>query len=239
MFSPRPSAAMRNYPSLHRLPAVSALCAVLLTLTACQTTGNNDVTGSVVAASRSEQDGRREIEIWGARYKQNQKDAEAAIRYAAALRATGQATQAVAVLEQAAIHHPKNKVVLGDYGRALAETGNLQQAHDVLSRAHSPDQPDWRILSAQGAVLDQMGRHEEAQRHYASALKIAPDAPSVLSNLGLSYALSKNLGKAEETLRRAAARPDAEPRVRQNLALVVDLREHSPEAGASADLASR
>ena len=34
-----------------------------------------------------------------------------------------------------------------------------------------------------------------------------PDEPSVLSNLGLSYALSKNLPEAEETLRRAAAQP--------------------------------
>ena len=47
----------------------------------------------------------------------------------------------------------------------------------MLERAHSPDQPDWRILSVQGAVLDQMGRHADAQRYYASALKIIPDEP--------------------------------------------------------------
>ena len=45
---------------------------------------------------------------------------------------------------------------------------------EVLGRAHSPDQPDWHILSAQGAVLDQMGRHAEAQRYYLTALKIVP-----------------------------------------------------------------
>ena len=39
-----------------------------------------------------------------------------------------------------------------------------------------------------------------------SALKIAPEEPSVLSNLGLSYVLSKDLPKAEETLRRANSR---------------------------------
>jgi Flp pilus assembly protein TadD len=96
--------------------------------------------------------------------------------------------------------------VLGEYGRALAEAGNFQQAFEVLERAHSPDQPDWRVLSAQGAVLDQMGRHTEAQRYYLTALKIVPDEPSVLSNLGLSYALSKDLPNAEATLRRETAR---------------------------------
>ena len=102
----------------------------------------------------------------------------------------------------------------------------------MLERAHSPDQPDWRILSVQGAVLDQMGRHE-AQRYYASALKIMPDEPSVLSNLGLSYALSKDLKRAEETLRRASASGSVDKRVRQNFALVVGLQGRFAEAERS------
>ena len=93
-----------------------------------------------------------------------------------------------------------------------------------------PDDPDWRILSAQGAALDQLGRYEEARQYYASALKIAPEEPSVLSNLGLSYVLSKDLPKAEETLRRAHSRADADPRVRANLALVVGLQGRMAEA---------
>ena len=134
------------------------------------------------------------------------------------------------MLEQATIHHPKNTLLLGAYGRALADTGGYSQALEVLSRAHTPDQPDWRILSVQGAVLDQMGRHDDARRYYASALKIIPDEPSVLSNLGLSYALSKDLRKAEEILRQASERQGAEQRVRQNLALVVGLQGRYAEA---------
>ncbi len=78
-----------------------------------------------------------------------------------------------------------------------------------------------------------MGRHEEAQRHYLTALKIVPDEPSVLSNLGLSYALSKDLKNAEATLRRAAAQQPVDPRVRQNLALVVGLQGRFAEAEKS------
>jgi Flp pilus assembly protein TadD len=128
--------------------------------------------------------------------------------------------------------------VLGAYGRALADAGNFQQALEVLNRAHSQDQPDWRILSVQGAVLDQMGRHADAQRYYASALRLMPDEPSILSNLGLSYALAKNLPQAEATLRRAAEQNGAEPKVRQNLALVVGLqgRFQDAEQIASKDL---
>ena len=61
-------------------------------------------------------------------------------------------------------------------------------------------------------MLDELGRHAEAQRYYASALKIKPDDPSVLSNLGLSYALAKDLKNAEvdiATRRRLSGRRPA------------------------------
>jgi len=82
----------------------------------------------------------------------------------------------------------------------------------------------------QGAVLDQMGRHDEARGYYDSALKIRPEDPSVLSNLGLSYMLSKDLPRAESTLRRAYGSGAADPRVRQNLGLVVGLQGRFTEA---------
>ena len=71
--------------------------------------------------------------------------------YARGLRATDQRAQAVAVLEQASIRNPTNMPLLGAYGRALAEAGDLNQALEVLGRAHTPDNPDWRVLNAQGA----------------------------------------------------------------------------------------
>ena len=100
----------------------------------------------------------------------------------------------------------------------------------MLSRAHTPDNPDWRILSVQGTALDRLGRHDEARRYYANALKIKPDEPSVLSNLGMSYVLSKQLAKAEETLRRAYGSARADTRIRQNLALAVGLQGRFAEA---------
>jgi Flp pilus assembly protein TadD len=212
-------------------------------LSGCTTSGLSDITGSIdetaekAEASRAN-DPRRDIEVYQERYRSDPKDAEAALRYGKALRATGQRAQAVAVLEQASIAHPGNKLLLAAYGRALADNGNFQQAFDVLGRAHSPDDPDWRLLSAQGATLDQLGRYEEARQYYASALKIAPGQPSVLSNLGLSYVLSKELPKAEETLRRAYSLGRSDSRVRANLALAVGLQGNFAEAEkiARADL---
>jgi Flp pilus assembly protein TadD len=198
----------------------------------CQTM--SDVTGSITSKSEAspspESDSRRAVDVDGERYRANPRDANAALAYGQALRATGQRAQAVAVLEQATIANPGNKALLGGFGRALADNGNFQQAFDVLTKAHSPANPDWRILSVQGTVLDQMGKHDEARRYYDTALKIVPDEPSVLSNLGMSYVLTKELPKAEEILRRAYAGGKADARVRQNLALVVGLQGRYAEA---------
>lgn len=225
---------MRQQSSLARLLASAAVTAMLAAgLGGCQTM--SDITGSITpskaeAGANPDTDPRRALEVYGERYRGNPKDADAALRYGQALRATGQRSQAVAVLEQATISHPGNKALLAAYGRALADNGSFQQAFDVLGRAHTPDNPDWRILSVQGTALDQLGRHDEARRYYASALKIVPDEPSVLSNLGMSYVLSKDLPKAEENLRRAYGSARADTRVRQNLGLVVGLQGRFAEA---------
>ncbi len=234
---------MRLTPSRSaRLLASAALVTAIAAMAAgCQTTQSAATTGSLALVSpenRSEADWRRDLADYGPQYRANPDKIDVALRYAQALRATGQRAQALAVLQRASIARPHDKVVLGEYGRALADSGDFQQAFDVLGRAHSPDQPDWHILSAQGAVLDQMGHHNDAQRFYLTALKIVPDEPSVLSNLGLSYALSHDLPKAEEALRRAATHQPVDPRVRQNLALVVGLegRFADAESIARADL---
>lgn len=230
---------MRQQHRLARLLASAAAAAILsVGLAGCQTTGLSDITGSLGSRSDSRADARSDADrksvtaddASGERFRANPKDAEAALRYGQSLRASGQREQAVAVFEQATLSNPGNKALLAGYGRALADNGNLQRAFDVLTSAHTPANPDWRILSVQGAVLDQMNRHDEARGYYAAALKIRPEEPSVLSNLGLSYMLSKDLPKAEATLRRAYGSGNADPRVRQNLGLVVGLQGRFAEA---------
>lgn len=219
--------------SLASRPARYLLSAlVLLALGGCQTTGIEDITGALGGKSEaaSKADGKPDMDALRERYRAKPSDPNVALDYGKALRESGQSAQAVAVLEQAVLGHPRNKALLAGYGRALADNGNFQQAFDVLSKAHSPDNPDWRLLSVQGTALDQMGRHDEARSYYASALKIAPGDPGVLSNLGLSYMLSRDLPKAEEALRQAYASPRASARVRQNLGLVVGLQGRFAEA---------
>ncbi|MEA2833811.1 MAG: hypothetical protein QOG66_2013 [Methylobacteriaceae bacterium] len=172
----------------------------------------------------------RFAEEWGQRYDRNPKDKTTAMTYAHALRALGQHAQAVAVLQGLAARNPQDREILGAYGKSLADAGRLKEAAAVLVNAHTPERPNWSILSAQGSVADQLGEHDQAQNYYKAALRMRPDEPSVMSNLGLSYALDKKLPDAEQTLRDAANNPQADMRVRQNLALVLALEGKFGEA---------
>ena len=220
-----PAAAKRN---LIARGLVFLLLVPALGLAGCSST-LNDVTASInrsppPAKLPSDEAGvRRFAEDWGARYDKNPKDKTAAIAYAKALLALKQTSQAVAILQGLAIQYPQDMSVLAAYGKGLVSAGQLNQAADVLSRAHTPEKPDRSVVSAQGTIADELGDHVTARRYYDEALKIRPDDPGVLSNLGLSYALSRQLPRAEETLKEAALQPGADMRVRQNLALVLAL----------------
>jgi Flp pilus assembly protein TadD len=207
--------------------AISLIVACGIALGGCNKVSMSDVTGSIGPSTdmptNNEAALRKFSDEWGDRYETNRRDKKTALTYARALRALGQHAQACAVLQGAAILNPTDMQVLGEYGKALADAGRLREAADILSKAHTPERPNWSILSAQGSVADQLGDHAQAQGYYDAALKIRPDDPTVLSNLGLSYALARDLPRAEATLRRATAQPRADMRVRQNLALVLAL----------------
>ncbi len=208
---------------------------LLLALALGGCVSNSDVTGSIATAVPTSDGALRTYAAdWGRRHDADPGDPVAAINYARALRGLTQYAQASAVLETAAVKHPYDREVLAAYGKALGDAGRLKEAAEVLSRAHTPEHPDWTVLSAQGTVADQMGDHAAALGYYQAALKIAPGEPSVLSNLGLSYALAKQLPSAEDTLRSAAASARADMRVRQNYALVLALEGKFQEAEAVA-----
>jgi len=223
----------------YRLGLTIAVCFAALAAAGCQGTGGlGDVTGSIgrsrASQPRTASDWQAERESWAKRYDANQKDRDAAFYYARALRGLDQNAQALAVLQNAVLVHQNDRDLLGAYGRSLADNGRLQEADEVLSRAHSPERPDWRILSAQGTVADQLGDHARAQQIYQAALKLAPGEPTVMSNYGLSLALSRHLPEAERVLTEAVTSDRADIRVRQNLVLVLGLQGRFGEAEALA-----
>ncbi|MEL7229322.1 MAG: tetratricopeptide repeat protein [Pseudomonadota bacterium] len=213
---------------------ITTTLAVALALTGCAS--KRLTTGSVPAhlkkpvSQMNQSELRQATDYWQARYEKAPKNKVSGLQFATALRMTGRAEQALAVMQQVAIHHPEDRQVLGAYGKALAGAGQLQKALQTVQRAQRPDKPDWKLYSAEGAIYDQLGKPKLARNSYRKALDLKPGDPSVLSNLGMSYLLVGDLRASETYLRQAVNRPGADSRVRQNLALVIGLQGRFKEA---------
>lgn len=219
----------RHARFLRRLLAGSALA---MLLAGCQTASSPEPTytgaiGSSAVINPSDlspEQALAAVQKWGAAYSRDEKDKTAALNYAAALRAAGQTSQAVAVVRKAVIYHPDDREVLAALGKGLAADGKFEEALATVRRAQRTDNPDWQLLATEGGILDSVGQHDKARDLYGQALVLAPGEPQILNNLGMSYVLTNELQQAEAVLSQAAASPRATLKIRQNLALVLGLR---------------
>ena len=192
-----------------RLLASAAVLAALA-VGGCSTTtgsGSPDTTGSIAPTPRRAPlcNGGRRWMPGAQRYRANPADPDAAIRYAQALRASASARR-----PPPSSSNPRSTI------RTTAPCSAPMAARSpttaTSSRRSTCSTAPIRRTSPTGASCRCRARCSTRwaamptrSGYYASALRLMPDEPSVLSNLGLSYALSKNLPEAETTLRRAAA----------------------------------
>jgi Flp pilus assembly protein TadD len=220
---------VRIHPTLKSLRIVLLAGVAALALSACASnrTSMQDpiTTGSISGDAAS-------LAQMAARYKAHPRDKVTIIYYAAALRAAGQPEQAASVIENGLTVHRDDLDLRIAYAKALTAAGRFSQALTVADDAIDPASPDWNALLVKGAILDQNGRNDEARALYTQALLIAPNESSLEANLGLSYAMTNDLEKAEQHLRKAVTMRGANGQVRQNLALVLGLQGRFDESRA-------
>ncbi|MGD9785363.1 MAG: tetratricopeptide repeat protein [Hyphomicrobiaceae bacterium] len=151
------------------------------------------------------------------------------------LRANGDLEGAAAALDQ---DSSGDIAVIKERGLLALERGRIAEAKTLLGKADKKSTaPDWRIKSALGSALAASGDQPAAQKAFAEALVLAPDHPSILNNLALSYALDGRHAEAEKMLRRAATSRSANGRAKQNLALLLGLSGQIEEARAVSEAA--
>ena len=228
------------------MPRARRHIAILLALaSAALLAGCNKTTGQLTGASDISTASTAPVSYealaeLGRKWEADPSDVNKGLAYANGLESIGQVNEQLGVYRKLSESNPGNAKLLSLYGRKLAAAGHSAEAVPVLERAAQSSDADWRVYSALGSAYDEQGLYQKARAQYQKALAIDPQNLSVLNNLGMSYALEGNLKEAEATLRQADALPrsGAEPRIRQNLALVVGLQGRFEEASklASEDL---
>lgn len=211
-----------------------------LALAGCQqSTAKLDSSASLATASTAPVSMEQTADL-GAKWQADPGNINLGLAYANALEAGGQTSQQLDVYAKLSAANPSNTTLAGLYGKKLLIAGRAAEAVPQLEMAARAPDADWRIHSALGTAYDQQALYPKARAEYQAVLNTDPQNLTVLNNFGMSFALEGNLKQAEATLRKADSLPksSAEPRIRQNLALVVGLQGRFDEASqiASKDL---
>ena len=166
--------------------------------------------------------------FWSREYQLNPADLEAAVNLAATVRKMGNASKAVEITQTTRALYPTDPYLTAEYAAALIASERGAEAIKPLDGALRTASGYARLWSLKGAALDQTEQYDHARKHYMQALKITPNDPNVMANLGLSYALSGDPKTAVTWLQRAAAQPGAGAHIQQNLDLVMRLAGQQP-----------
>ncbi len=205
-----------------------------LGLGGCNRPSMCDVTGSIGGSDSlpaSDAALRQYAEEWGRRYDTNRTDKRIGMNYARALRALRSIRRRSPCCAAWRSRNPRDMEVLGAYGKALADDGKLQEASKVLENAHTPERPNWSILSAQGSVADQMGDHERARELlWRRAEDPAERSDRHVQPRPVLCAVAQSADGRSDAAQAARDQPAADMRVRQNLALVLALQGKFGEA---------
>jgi len=110
---------------------------------------------------------------------------------------------------------------------ALRQPADALKAFDRAAKMRAGDD---QAMNGQAVALDQLGRHDEAQRIYQAILQKEPSNIKVRSNYALSLAFAGKYDEAADILNSLAQVPDSDDRIRQNLALVYGLAGNSGQA---------
>ena len=163
-------------------------------------------------------------------YNHNPANAQLGLYLSNALRACGRYVEASDAAERTLLVAPDNIDVLVAAARARIAGDSAFYAIQPLQHAISLKSNDWQLYSLLGVAYDQVKRPDDAQGAWATALKLSPNNPAVLTNIAMSKVSAGDLAGAEPLLRTAAAQTGATLQIRQNLALVLGLQGKMPEA---------
>lgn len=206
-------------PTRPRTGAALALCG-LLALAGCNQppASQGQATAHVADAALNAGYPQMALNVANAILARNPRSVTALTARADALYALHRRDEAAADDRKALAIDPEDPAANAGLGRILLQSD--PHAAERLLRVALRRRPDDPVVLANlGVALDLQQRHVEAQAEYRRALQIAPSSAATKTNLGLSLALSGDEAGAEAVLGPVAARPDASPSARDNLAV--------------------
>jgi Flp pilus assembly protein TadD len=145
------------------------------------------------------------------------------IAYGDALRRSGEFDDALKVFETVLETHQDHIEALEGKGLSLMALGKTSDAGRAFQQVMQRDSGRWRTLNALAILFVTRDLVPEAMAYYAEALRVSPNNPAILNNVGLSQAAIQNWPRAIRAMEQAVQAASSDHRRKQielNLALV-------------------
>jgi predicted Zn-dependent protease len=177
---------------------------------------------------------------------------EARLQLAEAADASGDSDLAITMYSAAAASAPSNVALQLRCADALARSGKIGQARQLLmDRLHqNRGQPDLiralalaqfdrilarnprdvRALGDKAVALDLLGQHATAQATYREVLALTPNDPAATNNLAVSMMLEGHIHQALETLEPMQDAGTSPPRLKVNLGILYALNGNAEQS---------
>jgi Flp pilus assembly protein TadD len=226
-------AKWRQLGAVIALSALVAACGNDLNKDADAGKGKSDLTRSLIdaaATAKSQGDMATAVTYYRSALSREPDNTGAAIGLMQSLRMSGGLDEARGVAAKVIASKVTDPAVIAEAGKVKLATGQVDDAIRLLKQATSDNGKDSSSLAALGLAYDRLGEFQQADAYYNKALAIAPNDANVLNDYALSQLMANNLADALNLMQRAAASPNADLRVRQNLALVYALSGNMTKA---------
>lgn len=176
---------------------------------------------SAAKAAIASGDVKQSLSLSEKAYKENPKDAEAALNYATALRMAGRETQAKIVLQDFSSSPKANAAILNETTRIALSEGQYKKALATAKNStqlYSDNAESWNVLGLSYDALDNL---KEAEAAYRKSISLGPkDKASVLNNLALNLTLQEKLDKALPVIEEALAMEPGRRELKRNRAMI-------------------
>lgn len=231
---------IKSAPGKARILMLLATAALVLPLGACQTTTAAQARQDQVSAAlgraadqaSSKGETAQSLTLLEHIYERDSGNAEAALKYAAALREAGRLNRAAMVLAPFAQGDKGDSGINTEYAAIQAAMGDYLTAETHARQAilQNPDSAEaYHVL---GIALDAQGQNKPAEEAFRKALEGWEGDPTpVLNNLGLNLASQGFIDEAIDTLRKAAALSPTRTEIERNLRIVSALQTQPPKDG--------
>lgn len=146
---------------------------------------------------------------------------DAQLSLADSYRQNGNEDQAIAIYDALIAQNATPTEAKEGKALALLAKGDFDAPPALLEEVMAADPRRWKTLNALGVLFTTRNMHAEAQQYFQEALKFSPANPAVLSNIGLSQALTRNYTAAFQNLILASGYASERERQRIDLNLAL------------------